>query len=81
MNKNRDILYNDENQNYNNNKMQIKNRYTIGPEKKYKYSEDFTLYKEYFNFNNNNIIDNNKKELIKKKANRSVSMKKDKYKN
>ena len=81
MTKKRDILFNDENQNYNN-KIQIKNRYTIGPEKRHKYTEEYIVYKDYFNLNNNNfIIDNNKNEPIKKKINRSVSVKKDHFKN
>ena len=83
MRKNREISFNDENQNYNN-KIQIKNRYTVGPEKRHKYSEEYILYKNYFNINNNNnniIIDNSKNESIKKKINRSVSVKKEHFKN
>ena len=71
--KNKNLLFNDENQNYNS-KEQNKNKCLSRYEKNHKYSNDYTLSKEYSNIEKNNNNKNNNQIKIKK-INRSLSAK------
>ena len=80
MNKNRDILYNDENQNYNTKRGSKQSHICL--EKNRKYSESSSLSKDYSNFdsNKNNVSgrykNSNNKNKYKGNKNRSSSVSK-----